>query len=113
MAQALVQVNLERQADALCGEWSCAQDKWPCAQIEQKPLPDPRASFPKVVQAGFHLPSSTAVFRYLNRCLADKEVPKAQRPLRSLPPFLPSGARVLTPPTRCSGPSTCHSERSE
>ena len=82
MAQALVQVNLERQADPLCGEWTCAQ-------IKQKLLPDLHAFMPKVVKAGFPLPNSIAVFRYLNRCLADKEVPKAQHPLRSLPPFPP------------------------
>ncbi len=79
MAQALVQVNLDRQAHAFCGEWTCAQ-------IKQKPLP---AFMPKVVKAGFPLPSFTAVFRYLNRCLADMEVPAVQRLLRSLLSFPP------------------------
>ena len=82
MAQALVQVNLERQADHLCREWTCAQ-------IKQKLLPDLHAFMPKAVKAGFPLPSFTAVFRYLNYCLADMEVPAVQRLLRSLLPFPP------------------------
>ena len=82
MACALAQVKLERQSNELCEEWSCAQ-------IEQQPLPDPHAFIQKVVKAGFQLPTFTAVFRYLNRCLAEKEVPDPQRLLKNLLPFPP------------------------
>ena len=82
MARALAQVKLERQSNELCEEWSCVQ-------IGQQSLPDPHAFIQKVVKAGFHLPTFTAVFRYLNRCLAEKEVPDTQRLLKTLLPFPP------------------------
>ena len=70
---------LQRMADDLCLEWSCAQ-------ADGRPLPDPHAFILRTAKAGFRLPSFTAVFRYLERCRAENQPPDPQRLLRTLLP---------------------------
>lgn len=77
------QLILQRMADELCQQWSCAQ-------VEGQPLPHPQAFVLQVAKAGFRLPSFLAVVRYLERCRSETRLPDSLHLLRTLLPWTQS-----------------------
>ena len=73
------QLVLQHLADELCLQWASAH-------AGRQPLPDPHAFILRTANAGFRLPSFTAVFRYLERCRAENQPPTPQCLLRTLLP---------------------------
>ena len=70
---------VQRMADELCLQWTSAQ-------AGRQPLPDSHAFILRTANAGFRLPSFTAVFRYLERCRAENQPPNPQCLPRTLLP---------------------------
>ncbi len=77
------QLVLQRMADELCQEWSCAQ-------AEAQLIPHPQAFVRHVAKAGFRLPSFSAVVRYLERCRSETRLPDSLHLLRTLLPWTQS-----------------------
>ena len=60
--------------------------EWARAQSEKRPTPDPQSFVFRVVDAGFPLPTFTAVFRYLKKCQDSGEGPLPEDLLSALFP---------------------------
>ena len=80
LALPYAQLMVQRMAGDLCSEWSCAQ-------VENRPRPDPQAFVCRVSQAGFRLPTFGRAVNYLEGCALRRQEPSPPHLLRALLPW--------------------------
>ena len=80
LARPIAQLVIQRMADELCLEWSCAT-------AQQQPPPDPPTFIFRLARAGLRLPTFTAGSRYLTSCIDEGTEPLPERILRALLPW--------------------------
>ena len=80
MALALVVVELQPAAEELC-------DRWTIAHANRRPLPQVRSLVDIIVRKRPGLPSLMGVYKYLNRCRANGDLPLPHRVMQALLPW--------------------------
>ena len=83
LARPLAELHLQRMADELCLEWTCAR-------ADRQPFPNSQAFVIRVAGSGYRLHTFTAVVRYLERCRAQNQPPDPRDLLQTLLPWTPS-----------------------
>ena len=80
MAHALIVGELQTAAEELC-------DRWTIAHANRQPIPENRALVDIIVRKKRGLPSLMALYKYLERCRVNGDLPLPHKVLRALLPW--------------------------